>query len=212
MKMKRAVLLLRVFTASLFCVLTVSPSFAQEPAGAIATAAAKSLSAGSAMQEYMKLMMPGEEHKLFGKMTGKWICKMKIWNSAMPAAPPVESTEESESKLILGGRFLLEESKGAMMGMPLQRLSVLGYDNYKKTYTLIFYSNMDTATNAASGTLDGEGNVLTLRGEFDEPQGKNHFKNVMRIESDDVRVFESYKILPDGKEVKAIEEIFTRVQ
>lgn len=164
------------------------------------------------MQEYMKLMMPGERHTIFGRMVGKWSCKLKVWNTAAPSAPPMEFSEESESKLGLGGRFLVEESKGTMMGMPMQRMSVLGYDNYKKIYTLTFYSSMDTATNTASGTFDADGKVLTLRGEFDEPQGKNRFKNVISIQSDDVRVFESYKILADGKEWKALEETYTRVK
>jgi hypothetical protein len=62
------------------------------------------------------------------------------------------------------------------------------------------------------GTLGADGKVLTLRGEFDEPAGKYPFKNAIRLESDDVQVFESYRIMPDGKELKLIEEVSTRVK
>jgi hypothetical protein len=71
---------------------------------------------------------------------------------------------------------------------------------------------MGTATNTATGGFDAAGKVLTLRGEFDQPDGRTPFKNVIRIESDDVHVFESYRIYPDGKELKLIEETFTRVR
>jgi hypothetical protein len=88
----------------------------------------------------------------------------------------------------------------------------LGYDNGTKRYTLIFYSSMETATNIAAGTTSADGKTLTLRGVFDDPQGKHPFKNVIRFESEDVHVFESYAILPDGKELKLVEEITRRVK
>jgi len=166
----------------------------------------------AAMREMMQRMMPGDGHKIFAKMAGKWTSKMKVWNSTAPTAPPMESTGESESKLVLGGRFVLEEATGSVMRIPMQRMSILGYDNLTKTYTLIFYSSMETATNIATGTLDTDGRTLTLRGEFTEPQGKYGFKNVVRMESDDVHVFESYRVMPDGMELKIIEQISTRVK
>jgi hypothetical protein len=166
----------------------------------------------SAMQEMMKRMMPGEGHKALADMTGKWIGTMKMWNSTIPTSPPIESTTQSETKLILGGRFALTDSVGTLMGRPFQHMGILGYDNATKLYTQIFYSNMGTATNVATGTATDDGRTLTLRGEFDEPEGKVPFKNVVRMESDDLHIFESYRIMPDGRELKLIEETNTRVK
>lgn len=175
-------------------------------------APAASTNANSAMQAMMKRMMPGEGHKIFATMAGKWRGTMKVWNSARPDAPPLESPTESESKLVLGGRFVLEEATGTLMRMPMQRMSLLGHDNATNQYTLVFYSSMDTATNTANGTMDSTGKIITLRGEFLEPEGKVPFKNIIHIESDDVHVFESYRIMPDGKELKLIEQTMTRVK
>jgi hypothetical protein len=163
------------------------------------------------MQEMMQLTLPGDGHKFFAPLLGKWRGKMKVWNYATPSMPPMESDAESESKLILGGRFLLEEASGSFMGMQMQRMSVLGYDNITKQYTQIFYSNMDAATNIATGTLDANGKVLTLHGEFNVPAGKEAFKNVVRVDGD-THSFESYRIMPDGTERKAVEQIMTRVK
>jgi len=164
------------------------------------------------MQEMMQRMAPGEGHKVLQRMVGKWNTTMKLWSAAAPTAPPTESTGVSESRMILGGRFVLEEASGSVMRMPMQRMSILGYDNFTKNYTLIFYSNLETSTNIASGTLDADGRTLTLRGEFVEPQGKYGFRNVVRLQSDDVHVFESYRVMPDGKELKLIEQVYTRVK
>jgi hypothetical protein len=171
-----------------------------------------SRTATPAMQEMMKRMMPGEGHKVFARMVGKWRGTMRVWSSAQPDAPPAESATESESRLVLGGRFVLEEASGMLMRMPMQRMSILGYDNARGQYTLTFYSSFDTATNTASGTANAEGNIITLSGEFNEPAGKEPFKNIIRFEGDDVHIFESYKILPDGKELKLIEQVMKRVQ
>ena len=168
--------------------------------------------ADAATREMMKRMMPGDAHKIFARMVGKWRGTMRIWNSSQPDAPPMESATESESRLVLGGRFVLEEASGTVMRMPMQRMSILGYDNALEQYTLIFYSSFETATNTAMGTANADGNVITLRGEFDEPEGKAPFKNIMRLENEDVHVFESYKILPDGKELKLVEQVMTRVK
>jgi len=163
----------------------------------------------AAMMEAFKLAQPSEAHKVLALMAGKWTGKLNITDPS-GTQPPMESTEEADSRLMLGGRYLVGEARGTLMGMPMQRMSVLGYDNFKKIYTLVFYSSMGTATDTAVGTYDASKKTLTLRGVFDGPGGKEPFKNVVRIESDDVHVFESYKVLKDGSEVKVIEEVFMR--
>jgi hypothetical protein len=193
-----------VIAATLFAL--SGPCLAQQPATNTGA------SANTAMQEMMKRMMPSTGHKVFTRMAGKWRGTLRIWNSATPDAPPMETATESESKLVLGGRFIVEEANSSVMRMPMQRMSVLGYDNMTNEYTLVFYSSMETATNTAVGTANDEGNVITLRGEFNEPGGKYPFKNVVRLESDDVHTFESYRILPDGRELKLIEQVMTRVK
>jgi hypothetical protein len=182
------------------------PSFAQEPAPAARQPAS------AEMQQMIKRMAPGEGHKIFARMAGKWRGTLRVWNSAQPDAQPMESATESESRLVLGGRFVVEEATGTVMRMPMHRMSVLGYDNLTQQYTLTFYSSLETATNSASGVANAENNAITLRGEFDEPQGKVPFRNVIRFEDDDTQRFESYRLMQDGRELKLIEQVMTRVK
>jgi hypothetical protein len=150
--------------------------------------------------------------QVFARMLGRWNTAMKIWNSATPNAPPVESTGVSESKTVLRGRFVLEEAQESLLGMPMQRMSVLGYDSVARQYTQVFYSSMDSTTHIALGTFDDATQTLTLRGTFKEPGGPVPFKNVIRLDNDDEHHFASYRILPDGSEVKVIEQVSTRVR
>ena len=192
---------LSVFIATVLLAVS-QQSAAQEPSRA----------PNAAMQEMMKRMMPSEAHKIFARMAGKWRGKMRVWSSTQPDAPPVESDTESESKLVLGGRFLLEEASGTVMRMPMQRMSILGYNNATQQYTLTFFSSFETATNTGIGTASADGKTITLRGEFDEPNGKAPFKNIIRLDDDDTHVFQSYRIMPDGRELKLIEQVMTRVK
>jgi len=167
---------------------TAVSSVAQEAAAESGTESAAPSAAGTdvAMQEMMNRMMPGKHHRIFAAMTGNWRGTMRIWSLTRPEAPPVESQTESRRRLVLGNRFVLEEATGSVMRMPMDRMSILGYDNETHRYTLIFYSNMETATNIASGTADQTGKILTLRGESFAEGGKVPFKNIIHLEGDDV--------------------------
>jgi len=51
-------------------------------------------------------------------MTGSWEFETKMWMEG-PGAPPALSKGTAEMKMIMGGRFLRQDLKGEMMGMPL---------------------------------------------------------------------------------------------
>jgi hypothetical protein len=162
------------------------------------------------MKEYMRYAAAGENHKLLAKLAGKWTLATKVWG--MPGQPPMESKGQAESRLVLGGRFLVEETDGKLAGMPSKTMSLLGYDNFKKVYNYVLISDLATATYPSSGSLDASGKVLTLTGEMDDVVGKRRVRHVVRIESEDQRVLESYDTLPDGKEFKVLETTYTRIR
>ena len=112
------------------------------------------------MQEYMKLMQPGEAHEHLRSYVGTWDTVTKIWMGG-PGSPPLESTGTSTFKSVLGGNWVLEEHAGSMMGKPYNGIGMMGYDNYKKLYVGTWFSNMGTemlqmagARNPKSGSSD----------------------------------------------------------
>lgn len=167
----------------------------------------------AAMQDYMKLMSPGDNHKKLEPFIGKWNTAVKVF-MAGPGSPPMESSGVAERKWIFGGRYILEEYKGQMMGMPHEGLGLTGYDNYRNMYVGSWVDNMGTTILTMKGMCDPGGKVFTYYGEMDEPPMKvagRTVKYVTRIVDADTHVFEIID-LHAGDNYKVIEITYKRAK
>jgi len=174
----------------------------------------------AAMVEMMKKMMefatPGEFHKRLEPLVGKWEYTARWWMS--PDAPPESAKGTCENKWILDGRYLHQEVLGAPTESPeppLKGFGVIGYDNLRKQYFVVWIDNMGTGVMLGYGTCDPTGKVLTISGEASDPmtgETNRKWRSVTRIESDDKHVGEMYGPGPDGKEFKQLEIVYTRTK
>lgn len=165
----------------------------------------------AAMMEAMqKFATPGPEHARLKAMTGTWTGAIKMWMD--PAAPPMESTGTEEAKMILGDRYLQQDSKGSFMGQPYSGIGLTGYDNAKKKFVGTWIDNMGTGIMTTEGTCDAAGKVCTYETSMTDPMtGKvQKGKMVIRIESDTKHTMEMYGKGPNGKEFKMMEIVYTR--
>jgi hypothetical protein len=196
---------------------------------AIAVAAALVLAVGRAdaqdkakpeadMQEMMKkwaeVSNPGEGHKVLEQFAGKWDTVSRMWVEG-PGKPPSESKGSCETKWVLDGRFLLEESTGQMMGMSYKSMNLIGFDNYKKKYVMSYADNLGTAIYTGEGRLDPSNKVLTSFGKMDDFMTGDRdkpVKYVLRVISKDKHVFEIYDEVGSPNEFKAVEITYTRKQ
>jgi len=163
------------------------------------------------MQKMKQAMMPGEHHKALEPYAGTWNTETKMWMGG-PGSAPMVSTGKSEIKWVLGGRFLLEEHKGTMMGQPYEGIGMYGYDNARNLYTMSWFSNMATNALHAAGSRPPGTNTTTFYGEMDEPMlgvyGRT-VKYVSRLVNNDKVVFGVYD-LHAGEDYKVIELTYTR--
>jgi len=120
------------------------------------------------MQDFMKLASPSDGHKKLEPLIGKWKHTSKVWMGG-PGSQAMESTGTTERKWILGGRYVLEEHKGQLMGMPHEGFGLTGYDNFRNMYTSMWSDNMGTAMLTMKGSCDPAGKTFTYYGEMDEP-------------------------------------------
>ena len=97
------------------------------------------------------------------------------------------------------------------MGMPMEGMSITGYDNFTKEFTSIWIDNMGTGTTVAKGTYDEETKTITLYGSMVDPMtGKDtKYREVINIVDDNHHVFEMY-VDQDGQEVKNMEVEYAR--
>ncbi|MCA9256064.1 MAG: DUF1579 domain-containing protein [Phycisphaerales bacterium] len=133
--------------------------------------AGMSADAMKAMEACMKAMEVTEHHEKLRHFIGDWKVTMRIWH--MPGAAPMESPGTSTIKSVLGGRFIQEEFKSSMMGMPYEGIGMQGYNNTRGVYEGTWTSTMDSHIYTMKGTLqpdkDGRMNVFNFYGEMDEP-------------------------------------------
>jgi hypothetical protein len=172
------------------------------------------------MEEWMRVAKPGEKHKLFKELEGKWTTTSRMWMGG-PGSPTVETTGTAENKVVLDGRYLLQEFKGEfmmpgadgqMMKQPHHGIGLTGHDNYRNQFVGCWGDNLGTAMLTMRGLLDPSGKVLTMYGEMDEPGLKmvgRMVKYETMIVNKDKHVFTIYD-LAVGPEYKVIEVTYER--
>lgn len=164
------------------------------------------------MKRWQEFMTPGDPHKLLEKSVGTWVAETKIWMAGPDSAPTV-SKGTSESRMALGGRFLVQEFSGEMMNMPFSGIGYTGYDNFKKKFVGTWMDNMSTGIATMEGTLDKSGKELTMWGKMDEPatgEKDKKVKYVTKFIDDDHQMFEIYDVTSYGDKKPTMVITYTR--
>jgi len=153
------------------------------------------------MMKMMELATPGQMHKDLMKGAGNWEESYKM--RMAPDAPWTEFTGTSKAEPVLGGRYLMQTINFEMMGMPMQGLQLLGYDNLKKEYTAIWADSMSTWWVTSRGTKSADGSI-DLKGTMVDVAGERPFRMVVRHKSDDLVEIEMYDTIPPKGEVQVM--------
>jgi hypothetical protein len=158
-----------------------------------------------AMQAYMKMGTPGENHTFLKKFVGDWNISTKAW--MQPGAEPSMNQGTCTGEMILDGRFLIEKYKGMMMGQPFEGMQIIGYDNMKQKFVTFWIDNSSTAFYMMDGMLDKAGTTLTDTGMWPDPMtgGTSRVRDVIHMVSPTEYTYEMFMTGPDGKEFKSLE-------
>jgi hypothetical protein len=160
------------------------------------------------MEIYMKLGTPGAHHKMLESLAGTWVAKSKM---GMETGNLIEDAGASEQKMILGGRFLLQEYSGQMMGAPFTGIGYTGYDNQTKKYVSTWIDSTSTAILCFEGTASPDGKTVTQECTHDDPvRGPIKWRSVARIIDENKNTFEMFAIDEGGKQEKMFEITYTR--
>jgi hypothetical protein len=161
------------------------------------------------METYMKAATPGPQHQFLASTVGNYDLKVKSWPA--PGAPPMEETGTAMRKMTLGGRVLVEEVNGTMMGKPFAGQGTTGFDNVSGKYWGTWMDSMGTGVMITEGTCDAQ-KSCTFHGSWNDPVKKGPVKSRMttRWTSPTVEVFEMYGPDKTGKEMKMMEITYTK--
>ncbi len=161
------------------------------------------------MEAYMKAGTPGAPHAHLASIAGTYTVKVKNWPE--PGAPPMESTGSATRKMILGGRVMVEDFSGSMMGMPFTGQGMTGFDNVSQKYWATWTDSMSTGMMLSEGTCDAS-HACTYQGSWNDPIKKSPVKSRMTLRwlNPTTEVFEMYGPDKTGKETKMMELTYTK--
>jgi hypothetical protein len=181
---------------------------AADPSGEKAQTRAALPGQDEMMAAMMKYATPGPNHDLIKSLEGSWKTVTKTW---MGPGEPTVTEGINQSRMILGGRFLMDELRGEFMGKPYEGFGITGYDLQDQQFVTIWADVLATKIMVSTGQLDGTGKVITYKGMVDDPlTGKAiPYRITTEITGHDKHIFTMYGV-HDGVEVKEMEITYTR--
>jgi hypothetical protein len=161
------------------------------------------------MAAMMKAAAPGPEHQKLKMMEGKFKADV---TAIMPDGKEEKSAGTINNEMILGGRYLKNDYSGTMMGQPFKGCGLIGYDNMKKKYTMLWVDEMSTQMMLSEGTLDESAKTITATCTVDCPMDntKKTMKSVVTLTDEDHHSYEMYEVGADGKETRCLSIKYTR--
>jgi hypothetical protein len=147
---------------------------------------------------------PGAPQAFLAKRAGEYTRVIKFigqtgeWNGT------------AKISVILGGRFILEETSDTVFGRPVEGRRIFGYNNATKQYEMISMYTMSTAITKLTGTTSDNGKTVEYSGMSDEPRGKIPLHASVRQVDEDHFVVTLSTTGPDGKFTPFQETSYTR--
>jgi len=166
-----------------------------------------------AMMEMMaKVAAPGEQHKKLEPFVGTFDTKLKFWMD--PSKPPEETGGKTETKWVLGNRYLEQHYEGTFMGQPFSGIGYVGYDNVTKKYQMKWMDTASTGVMDMTGKWDPTGKTMTFTGSMVDPMTNKPAKLTEKITvtDNDHHTFEMWGPDMTGKDYKMMEASYTRTK
>lgn len=162
------------------------------------------------MEAMQRAMTPGPAHKRLGELAGDWTFTSKMWMD--PSAPPNEVPGTTTYRLIMGGRYLQGDHRGAFMGMPFEGQGVMAFDNVSQKYYASWIDNLGTGLMLSTGTYDPAKKAYTYLADMDDPMHPGvtiKVREVFTIVDANTHRLDWYQT-QGGKETKTMEIVYTR--
>lgn len=162
------------------------------------------------MEKWEKANQPGGEHKALNPMIGEWDAAVRA--AMMAGEPMTESKGSTKNEWVLDGRFVQSHYSGEMGGRAFTGISYLGYNMTTKKYESTWMDSTGTGIMMMTGDMDPKTHTMTFTGTYDDPMsgGKKNYKSITRFESNDRMIFTMTEVGPDGKDIPALEIVYTR--
>jgi hypothetical protein len=165
--------------------------------------------AAPAQQSTAASTQPGAAQASLAKLAGDYTRVITFVGQTGSAAAPSSGT--SKFSVVLGGRFILEESQDTVFGRPVEGLRIYGYNNATKQYEMVRMYTMSTGITMMKGTSSDGGKTIEFTGDTETSgTGKMTLHARLRQIDDDQFVVTMSTAGPDGKDAPFQETAYTR--
>jgi hypothetical protein len=151
---------------------------------------------------------PGAPQASLAKLAGDYDRIIKFVGPAGAGIAPSSGT--AKISIVLGGRFIMEESTDMVMGRKVDGLRLYGYNNITKHYEMARTYTMSTAITMMTGTSSDGGKTIEFDGGSDSSAGKMPLHAHLRILSDNEFEVTMSTIGDDGKDAPFQETMYSR--
>ena len=150
------------------------------------------------------------EHASLAKLAGEYDRVIKFVGQTGANAAPSSGT--SKFSVVLGGRFILEESHDTVFGRPVGGLRIYGYNDATKQYEMTRMYTMSNGITMLKGTSSDGGKTIDFGGEAGTPSGTGKMPlHALFLQTDDDRFSVTMATVgADGKEAPFQETDYTR--
>lgn len=164
------------------------------------------------MEAMMSFMTPGDAHRSLATREGTWDVKSVITMGPGGEAMPMDMVVES--KMILDGHYMMEESSGIMMGMPYKGMLTIGFNNATEEWWTVYMDSMSTGFASCKGKEGADG-VIRMKGTMVDamsPEGRPYRCETTVKADEDTFVVHLFDTLPDGTEWEVMTMHYSRAE
>jgi len=120
-------------------------------------------------------------------------------------------TGTAKLSVVLGGKFILEESSDTVFGRPVEGIRIYGYDDAARQYQMARMYTMSTAITLMKGASNDGGATINFTGETETSgEGAKPLHALLRRINEDQFVVILSTVGPDGKDSPFQETDYTR--
>ena len=151
-------------------------------------------------------------HFELAKMAGSWTGLTQTWFG--PGDPVDTSTWRGTIRSILGGRFMLHEYTGMMMGEALSGIAIIGHHIKDGKFQSAWADSFHMGTGIMLSEGSGEGKLFEALGHYtgSGPGDVWGWRTEMQMPDNDTLIITMYNITPEGEATKAVETHYKRDQ
>jgi hypothetical protein len=152
---------------------------------------------------------PGAPQASLAKLAGEYARVIKFVGPAGAGIAP--SSGNAKISVVLGGRFILEESTDVVMGRTVEGLRLYGYNNTTKQYEMARMYTMSTGITMMTGTSTDGGKTINYSGNSNtSATGGTPLHAEFRVINDDEFEVTMSTIGDDGKDAPFQSTMYTR--